>query len=308
MGDLLRLIDGDVVYASKPRMTSYGLGLLKSRLNGQPLLLDIDDWETQFDQFETFSTPYIERIPRLINFNSFYYTRALESVTDLADGLTVSNSLLQQRFGGQIIRHVRDTEKFSPSRHSKVSCRKEFDIPSEDIVILFFGTPRPHKGVEKLIEAVNLIGNKRVRLLIIGGDNSDYTASLNQTTNDRVDIRGYQPFDSIPKWYAASDIACIPQQRTEASKGQIPAKLFDAMAMGVPIVTTAVSDIPEIVGDGGLVVEPSDTNELYQSLQTLVDDPDRRTELGQIARSRCIEKYSLRTVRPKIEALVESVI
>jgi len=86
-------INGDVLWARKPRAVSFGLGLLLRQLDDIPLLLDIEDWEVGLITANR-SQPWLRAVPDLIDCNSLYYTRLLEGITSYADGVSISNNFL----------------------------------------------------------------------------------------------------------------------------------------------------------------------------------------------------------------------
>ncbi len=64
------------------------------------------------------------------------------------------------------------------------------------------------------------------------------------------------------------------------------------MAMAKPIITTKVSDLPEILSGCGWIVEPEKPNEIAMAIRYILDHPEEAKEKGQKARERCEEKYS----------------
>ena len=111
----------------------------------------------------------------------------------------------------------------------------------------------------------------------------------------------------LPKHLSAADILVIPQRDTTDTQGQIPAKLFDAMAMAKPVITTRVSDIPEVLGRHGYLVEPGNSEELARTLQYVLDHPEEAKERGLRARERCIELYDLKVMEAKLQSLIEDI-
>jgi len=105
-----------------------------------------------------------------------------------------------------------------------------------------------------------------------------------------------QPFEKVPEFLAMADVVVIPQKRTFATLGQVPAKVFDAMAMAKPIIATNVSDLAEILNGCGWIVEPENPEQLAKTIQYVLDHPDKAAEMGQKARQKCIEKYSWDTM------------
>jgi glycosyltransferase involved in cell wall biosynthesis len=89
-----------------------------------------------------------------------------------------------------------------------------------------------------------------------------------------------------------SDVVVIPQKKCNASAGQLPAKVFDAMAMAKPIIATSVSDLPAILRDCGWLVDPENVGELAMSIKYVLEHPDEGKTMGCKARKKCIEMYS----------------
>jgi len=169
---------------------------------------------------------------------------------------------------------------------------------------MFLGTPRGHKGVDDLVAAME--GLAGARLVIVGADpRGDVARRWAARTN--VTVRGEIPFDEVPRYLAAADVVAVPQRATTDTLGQVPAKLFDAMAMGRAIVSTSVSMIPEILEGCGLIAPPGDVAALRAMLGSLLADPARARELGRRARARCVERYSFAAARAALFPLVERV-
>lgn len=304
---MLELITGDVVLACKPRTSSYGIGLMKKVTSKKPLLLDIDDWESGF-YHDLSAHPWIYNIPRVISCNSFYYTKVLEQLSKCADKITVSNSFLKEKFGGAIIPHVRNTDKLSPHSYEKQSSRRLLGIPLEKDIVMFAGSPAPYKGIEDLIEAFPLNGAPDCQLYIVGIGDSDYENSLRKIASESTHFFGKKPFDQIPHWVAAADVIAIPQRARHSTRGQLPAKLFDAMALGKPVLATKVGDIPKILEGVGVVTEPGCPQEIHEKLSTLINDTDRQKKLGDAARRRCVQEYSYSKFSPILNDMVESLV
>jgi len=297
---MLTEITGDVIYVSKPLFTSFGIGLLKKLSGKKPLILDIDDWETGFILSLTQRFKHLAYSPPQPHSVSSYWNNVFslfgEKLTHFANGITVSNNFLQEKFGGTIIWHARDTEAFNPEKFDKSSLREKYDIDRNKKVVMFFGTPGLHKGIEDLIEAVNPLQNQSVLLTLVGADEHSYSQNLMRLADEKLGERfkafGLQPFGKVPEFLAMSDVIVIPQRRSSATVGQVPAKVFDAMAMAKPIIATAVCDLPEILDGCGWVVEPESSGHLAEAIQHVIDHPEEAEQIGQKARQKCIENYS----------------
>jgi glycosyltransferase involved in cell wall biosynthesis len=299
--ELLAQADGDVLYASKPRPTSYGAALLARRRRRRPLLLDVDDWEVGFFR-RGGAWGTLGRALNLANPNGLPWTWLMERLTGSADTITVASRFLQRRFGGTLIPHVRDTEAWDPARYDRLQARARLGVGAERVV-MFLGTPRGHKGVDDLVEAVGVLGSG-VRLVLVGVD-PGAEAGRRWAARPWVQLVGKIPFDEVPRYLMAADAVAVPQRATSDTVGQVPAKIFDAMALARPIVSTAVGMIPEILQDCGVLVAPGDVVALAAALQRLLGDPASAEALGRRARARCQAHYSFRAARAALFPLIE---
>ena len=301
---LADLADGDLIVASKPRATSFGVALLARARRRRPLLLDIDDWEVGFF-LRGGAWGSAGRALNLGNPNGLPWTWLMERLVRRADALTVASRFLAGRFGGTLIPHVRDTEAWAPERFDRAASRAALGV-GDARVVMFLGTPRGHKGVEDLVEAVGLIGGD-TRLVLVGTEPSS-AAGRRWAERPWVRLVGEIPFDDVPRYLVAADVVAVPQRATPDTLGQVPAKLFDAMALARPIVSTSVSMIPEILEGCGLIAPPGDVAALAKMLAALLDDPERAAEIGRRARERCEAHYSFTAARAALFPLVESLL
>ncbi len=300
---LLALADGDVLYASKPRLTSAGIGYLKRLGSHRPLLLDIDDWEVGFF-LRSGALRAVGRALNVANPAGLPWTWLMERFRSIADGVTVASRFLEQRFGGTLIPHVRDTEAWTPGSADPSEARRRLGVRDERVV-MFLGTPRAYKGVEDLCAAVARLDRADVALAVVGTDPGSAAGSALAARYPAVRLVGRVPFEHVPRYLVAADVVAVPQRDTTDTRGQTPAKLFDAMALGRPIVSTRVSMIPEILDGCGVLVPPGDVAALGQAIGHLLDHPDAAADLGRRARERCVAEYSFAAARRRLFPLVE---
>ncbi len=303
---LARMADGDLIYASKPRLASAGIGYLKRVVGRRPLLLDIDDWEVGFF-LRSGLWGTVGRALNLANPAGLAWTWLMERLTRVADAITVASRFLQDRFGGTLLPHVRDTEAWKPGSADPTEARRRLGVEGERLV-LFLGTPRAHKGVDDLCEAVRLLHAREVVLALVGADPEGSAGKRLRARYPEVRISGPVPFSEVPAYLEAADIVAVPQRDAIDTRGQLPAKLFDAMALGRPIISTQVSMIPEILDGCGLIVPPADVGALARAIEHLLDHPGEAKELGQRARQRCVARYSFEAARRTLFPLIERVV
>ena len=297
--DIFKQVNGDVVFAFKPRPTSYLIGLLCSFFKGIPVVLDIEDWELASYLMQR------KRLSKLVFFkryllhgwkipNDFKYLYLTEKLVPLSDAIFIVSDFLKKKYGGTKLYHGVDTELFNPTRLSRRFLRERWRVPKDRKIVLFAGTPRPHKGLDDLIRALNIIdSNGKVNLLLIGGNlEGSVDHDLYKVNEKRIICYGYQPHALMPEILHVSDIVVLPQKDNLISRAQVPAKVFEAMAMAKPIIATALSDLPEILEDCGIIVAPGDVEALAKNIHYVLENPEISRMMGKKARQKCIKSYS----------------
>jgi glycosyl transferase family 1 len=298
MAELVRRADGDLVYASKTRLASAGIGYFKRVAGGRPLLLDIDDWEVGFYLRSGFWGT-LGRAVNLGNPGGLPWTWLCERLTGLADGVTVASRFLQRRFGGTLIPHVRDTDAWRPGCADARGARGKLGAGQRRLV-MFLGTPREYKGLDDLVAAVASLGRADIALAVVGAAADSAAGSRILERCPSAALLPWVPFDQVPAFLSAADVVVVPQRGTPDTVGQVPAKIFDAMALGRPVISTRVSMIPEILEGCGLLVEPGDVPGLAAAIRRLLDHPAEAAALAARGRERCVERYSLHAARREL--------
>jgi len=303
--ETVNLIDANVVYISKYYFASFGVGLLYRGLNKIPLVLDIDDWDAAWwDKNGFFAKLKKYMDPRALKHpNSPLPTLILEKFTFLPDKITVSSKFLQKRFGGTIIPHARDTDWLNPAYHNKEESKLNMGL-SGYRVIMFYGTIREHKGIEDLFSAIATLNKNFILGVLIGVNKEDvYLRRLILERGKYIRFLPLQPFSKLPEILSAADIVVIPQRRTKYAVAQVPAKVFDAMAMAKPIIATNIGDLPEILSGCGWIVEPENPKQLAERIQYVFSHPEEAEEMGRRAREKCVSEYSYHVTEKKLRKL-----
>ena len=161
------------------------------------------------------------------------------------------------------------------------------------VVVGFSGTFGAWHGIPTLARALQPVVHARrgVRWLLIGDGplRSLVDAAVEQGhLDDAVHRAGMVPHGEMPAYLGACDILVSPHGR-QADGGEFfgsPTKLFEYMAIGRPIVASAVGQIADVLTDGqtALLVPPDDPDALAQAVVRLVDDACLRVQLGSAAR------------------------
>jgi glycosyltransferase involved in cell wall biosynthesis len=183
----------------------------------------------------------------------------------------------------------------------QVDARRRLKLPLDVPFLLYVGFSTPRKGLEYLADALHGLQGP-AQLLMVGKWEARYQerflARLGPAQN-RVRIVGYVPDLEILNYYAAADAFVLP---TLLEGFGIP--LVEAMAAGLPVVTTTAGSAGEVVGHAGIAVPPGDSAALGQALARILAAPVLRQEMAQAGRERAAE-FDLRRAAAETEAVYE---
>lgn len=314
---LRQQITGDILYAYKPKPSSFGVGLLDRWQTRRPLLLDIDDWELSWhggDQWRYRATPKQLARDLLKPTGAFrqpdhpLYLRWMEQWIHRADAVTTHTQFLQQRFGGAYIPNGKDVSLFDPQRFDGQSLKQQYGL-ADYRVLMFPGAPRPYKGVEDVLIALDRLNQPDLRLVIVGGSPyDDYDQQLQSRWGRWIIKLPKIPHTQMPEVIAAADVIVVPQRNSAAAQAQFPLKLTDGMAMAKPILATRVGDIPNILADTGYLVDPEAPDQLAAAIDQIFSNPDMAIQQGQRARQRCVEYCSIATMATNLAEVLDTVL
>ncbi len=313
---LLDAIDGDVLYACKPKLGSFGVGIWAKLRDRLPLILDVDDWELSWhggDQWRYRPNPkqlardLLKRDGALRQADHPLYLRWMERLAPNADLVTIHTQLMQQRFGGEYVPNGKDIHFFDPQHYDPAVSRERHGLQGYRL-LMFPGAPRPYKGLEDVLMALELLNEPDLRLVIVGGSPYDnFDASLVERWGRWIIKLPVTPYAAMPELISAAHIVVVPQRDLPAAQAQFPLKLTDGMAMAKPILATKVGDVPGILGDTGYLVDPSSPSQLAAQIQAIFADYDQALDRGQQARQRCVQHYSIEAMGLALDRIIQQV-
>ncbi len=310
---LLQRIDGDIICAVKPKITSYGVALINQIFSRRPLIIDIDDWELSWHGGDEWQyRPNLKQLARdilkkdgaLRNPEHTLYLKWMESLINRADAVTSDTQFLLNRFGGTYIPNGKDTCLFDPEKYNSQISRERYGL-AEYRILMFPGAPRPHKGLEDVLMALDYLNEPDFRLVIVGGNPYDsYDDQLIERWGKWIIKLPQMPVEKMPEIVAAAHIVVVPQRDTSVARAQFPIKLTDGMAMAKPVLATRVGDIPEIIGETGYLVDPSSPAQIAEQIKLIFQDLAAANIRGMKARERCIEKYSIKAMALALSSVI----
>jgi glycosyltransferase involved in cell wall biosynthesis len=176
---------------------------------------------------------------------------------------------------------------FEPARFSglprRAQAREELKLPHDAPLVVYTGGLLEWKGVDVLIEAARALPD--VYFAIAGGMPADI-ARLRTHAGGLANLRidGFQAPERVPLYLAAGDIGVVPNRAKPAISARYtsPLKVFEAMAVGLPLVASDLPALRELLhhGEDAWLVPPEDPAALAQGIRALVADPSLRARLG----------------------------
>lgn len=309
--DAFRLVSqqpADIVHLSKPRMHNVIFGWLYQLIWGARVVMDVDDEELAFAHADNALDPfeYIRLhggLPSLNKLGSKVFTQLAVGMVQQFDGVTVSNAALQRRYGGDIIPHVRPAVRYQPSAERKAASRREFGVPTDTHVVLFYGTPRKHKGVAETARALAALGRTDVCYVIAGGEpDAQLKAELEAISDVDYVFLGVQPYERTPDVVAMGDICILLQDTSsEVAQFQLPAKLMDALGMELTVFAQVTPPLEDLARKGAFI--PVTADNLVDKLRAWFDSGDQ----NQAKRGRVIfeSELTVEAVAPTIRSIME---
>jgi len=212
---------------------------------------------------------------------------------------------------------IRFYQKTQRMIEEKESIRSMYHIPSDSYIVGFIGNISPVKGLEFFLDVAQHLKDRsktKVCFVIVGKaqkGHEEYLAKL-ESIIDKFDLKDFVFFPGhcrdapeCRRMYSIMDIFLM----TSISEGT-PLVILESMAMEIPVIAPDVGGISEQICDGktGFVVPPKDINSIIQNIQGLLNDPNKREEMGRLGRERVISLFSLeRCIRLHMEIYSETI-
>jgi glycosyltransferase involved in cell wall biosynthesis len=247
----------------------------------------------------------------LLNLRGAWQQRAIRFACSLATGVVVnshaarndviSHNLCNRKLV-ELLPNCIDLEEFKPRREAK-EMRQELGIVGASIVVGALANLRPEKDLGTFLLAARgvLDVNPLVEFLVIG--DGPEKASLSRLANDLNLIRSVHFLSDrsdVPDLIAALDVVVMC-----SSSESFPNAILEAMALGVPVVATAVGGMPELVMEGrtGFLVPPKDAEAVAKRILYLCRHPHRRLQMGLSAHRRVENDFTVQQVVKTLESI-----
>ncbi len=201
-----------------------------------------------------------------------------------------------------------DTSIFHPG-YDKSEIRAELGLKEDDFFVLWVGRlakPVEMKGTKYLIEAVKELipVYKNLKLVLVGdGNGRRENEEWARNIKGSVVFTGYR--SDVYRFMSAADVFVL----SSLCEG-CPNVVLEASACGTPVVASRVGAVPDLIEDGktGIIVSPKSVAEIRQALTRLIEEPSLRLGMGERARERMKEEFTIDAICQKLEGFYQETI
>lgn len=205
-----------------------------------------------------------------------------------------------------------DIKIFLPPKSFHVS-RKQLGFSEDDFVIVYSGRINQDKGVSELIDAMLRIKEtSNIKLMIIGGsffgntNNEDFfirsLKEKSKTLEERIVFTGFIPYEDVPYYLHLADIAVLPSMWDEP----FGLTIAEALAAGLPLITTRSGGIPEICEGVAIIVDREQiVDNLANAILDLYHHPEKRTLMAKASVERA-QQFDKETYAKNFFAALEN--
>lgn len=175
------------------------------------------------------------------------------------------------------------------------------DVSGDLPLVVSVASLRPYKGIPVLLDACRSLKEAGVSFRCAVAGDGPMRGELEARVAEhglegRVRFLGAVPEDEIPALLARADVFVLPSViQSDGQMEGIPVALMEAMAAGLPVVTSELSGIPELVEDGvsGVLVRPGSADGVAAAVRELLERPDRARPMGERGRAKVREEFDL---------------
>jgi len=269
-------------------------------LQGNRLILDLDDWEMRENpkyHFGAYPSSKAHYITQKI---------AKESVFCVAASHFLEEFLLQSNKNVYYLPSGVDTEMFKPSSNG---------LKEDEIILSWVGTFHKKEYIENIkfaLDCFTVLRNKysTIHFDIIGdGIYRDALEEIIKTFADpHIHLKGWIAPEAVPAYLQTMHIGMFPvASDNKFNRAKSPTKIFEYMAMAKPVVASAIGEANSIIEDGidGFLAKTK--AEFIKKIQLLIENGALRRQIGEKARETVEKKYSLKVLGQDLYNLVKAI-
>lgn len=189
--------------------------------------------------------------------------------------------------------------------NNKLEPYKHRELLNKEIIKILFVKSNPNiGGLEDLINAINLIPSKNIKLTTIGLISTSFYDKIDLSTTD-VDNRGVLTNEEVLQEMHSHDILCIPS----LSEG-LGVSVIEGLSIGIPVITTGVGGLPEVTNHGNHIWEcqPNSPRSIIEQIEKCISSPDDVKLKSKKGRDYVLDKFDFHKLEIALLTLINNVI
>lgn len=292
-----------IIIIDAPSPYSGLLGVVCGKILNKKLLVEYNDMQAFYavEMLESKVNMFVKNV--LISIEDSIIKSGWK-VTAISDFVGQYASRRQGRRDIIVIPNGVDFQVFDP-KISGTEIRSQLGIRNDTKLCVYTGRIEKCVGAEIILETAKLLQKRTdIKFMIVGEGDSRIMNKLSRL--DNVVLTGLVPKESVPKYLAAANIVLVPFSNSIASHAVSPLKLYEALAMGKPIITSAVSGVREVITDNydGILIS-SGPKKWASAIIDLIDNPVKASFLGENAR-KTARKYDWDLLARKFDDVIDT--
>ncbi len=189
-----------------------------------------------------------------------------------------------------------DVAHFSPDDGARARVLRKYSWGDDRPVVGFVGRFVPEKGCALLARALDRIEDPWRAIFVGSGPLEADLRDWARRYGDRVRIETEVGHDAVAEYLNAMDVLCAPSQTTHRWREQFGRMVVEALACGVPVIASDSGEIPDVVGDAGVIVGEADEPGWSQAIARLMRDAELRADLARRGRERALERFAWHSI------------
>ena len=302
----------DVVIATSPQLFCGWAGVWAHWMRRCPLILEIRDmWAESIASLTSHKRGPLTRVLEAIEFRLYRMTPHLVTVGPGYRQVLVEKGLDPANI--EIITNGVDLDFYQPQAPD-AELRSQWKLENK-FVCCYAGTTGMAHRLDVVVRAAEILraqGDDRIRFVIAGdgADRENLQAEIRSAQLSNVLLLGRQPKEMMPKLYALSDCCLVHLRKVPLFETVIPSKLFEVMAMQLPIVLGVRGQAQTLIEQAGtgVCIEPEDATQLARAVQQLADDPDAARRIGRAGREFVAAHYDRSVLAQNYLDLIRKVV
>ncbi len=285
-------LKSDILYCFKPQPINGFAAFIIKIIHRKPFFLDCDDYEAE--------------INKLTKFQKIIFKFFEDKLPLLALKVTYHSEFLKERYcqlgyNKEKFIHLSngvDHNRFDDLQQEKIKNLQQELNPNNSQVVLYFGSLSLSSGhaIDLLLEAFILIKKAlphSLLLIIGGGEDIEFLKNqVDASIKDSVKFIGRIHPEEMPYYINQAHVTVNPVRDIPANYGRSPLKMFESMALGVPVVTSNIGDVSRIIENGktGILVKAGESTDLAKGILTILSNKALSKEISQNCQQH-IQKY-----------------